>query len=232
MKKLLNVTLLYFLCSCASLHTSSTHFVPSITQKGQFEGETFAGSQAAGANFAYSPLSHLTVMGNVQATLVKKSSSTFQRNCEVAVGTYGSRSRMIYGINAGYGMGVYNWDYTLTTDSSVSPLRANGNFQKVMIQAFLAFTDDSTDPTWLAGVSFKENYFWDQYVSISYETRHATDNSGLQRNTSFEPCIFVKNFFTKKFYLNAQAGVNISYANSTFLPARYVFTRIGIGMKL
>jgi hypothetical protein len=232
MKRLLNVMSLYFLYSCASLQTSSTHFVPSITQKGQFEGETSVGSQAASVNCAYSPLNHLTVMGNVQALLVKKNSSASQRNCEIAVGTYGSRSRIVYGINMGYGMGTYNWDYVPATDSSVSPLRANGNFQKVMVQAFLAFTDDSTDPTWFTGISLKENYFWDQYVSINDETHQVMDNRGLQRNTSFEPCIFTRNFFTRKFYLNAQAGMNISYSNNAFLPARYMFTRIGIGMKL
>ena len=231
-EKILRDTIFGFLFSCASLHTPSPHFVPTITKKNQFEGEASAGLRSASVNFAYSPLNHVSIMGNVQGLPVKNSTPYFQRNCEVAIGIYGSRRRMIYGVNGGYGMGAYNWDYNQFNDSVSYSLHTKGNFQKLMLQVYIAFTDDSSSPSWCTGISLKENFYWDQYASLKYTTQENENFSGLQRNTSFEPCIFTKNFFTRKFYLNLQAGMNISYDHSMFWPTQYVFTRIGLGLKI
>src|ERR1700754_3034648 len=96
--------------SCVSLHTPSPHFVPSISGKNQCEGEVSVGLSSASVNFAYSPLNRLTLMGNVQGLPLNPNSRRYQRNCEMAVGTYGSGKRTMYGLNAGYGMGAYSWD--------------------------------------------------------------------------------------------------------------------------
>lgn len=232
MKKYLGVLSLFFLISCASLHTPSPHFVPSITKKNQFEGEATAGLKSASVNFAYSPLKHLTVMGNVQALPFKNNTVHFQRNCEMAIGTYGSKSKFIYGLNGGYGMGAYNWDYNQFNDSLSYSLHTKGNFQKLMLQLYIAVTDNSSDPNWLTGISIKENFYWDQYASLKYTTRENENFSGMEKNMSFEPCFFAKRFFAKKFYFNLQAGMNISYDHSMFWPTQYVFTRIGLGLKL
>jgi len=232
MKKYSGILFLFFLCSCASLHTPSPHFVPSITKKKQFEGEASVGLKSASVNFAYSPLNRLTVMGNVQALPFNTPSSHFQRNCELALGTYGSRRNLLFGFNTGYGMGAYNWDYSQFNDSVNYTLRTHGNFQKLMAQVFFTLTDESSDPTWLAGISLKGNFYWDQYMSLRYTTRENEDFSGMEKNMSFEPCIFAKNFFTQKFYMSVQAGMNICYDRSMFWPGQYVFTRIGVGLKL
>jgi len=102
----------------------------------------------------------------------------------------------------------------------------------MMLQLFLAFTNDSSDPSWLAGISLKENFYWDQYTNLSSARQQAADFSGFEKNTSFEPCFFAKNFFNKKFYLNVQAGMNISYDHTMFWPTQYFFTRIGLGLRL
>jgi hypothetical protein len=232
MKKHLGILSLFFLCSCVSLHTPSPHFAPSITKKKQLEGEAAIGLKSANVSFAYSPLNHLTIMGNVQNLPFKNGSSRFQRSCEVAIGAYGSRKKVIYGLNMGYGMGAYNWDYWHFNDPTAYLLYTQGNFQKIMIQAFLAFTDDSDDPHWVTGISLKENFYWDQYTSLRYTTEQNKDFAGMERNMSFEPCIFTRNFFNKCFYLNLQAGMNISYDRSMFWPMQYVFARIGLGLKL
>jgi hypothetical protein len=232
MKRSLCIIPLCLLFSCVSLHTPSTHFVPSITQKNQFEGEISFGPRLAGLNLAYSPLKHVTVMGNVQALPLKVSTSRYQRNCELAIGLYGNKRRLIYGLNAGYGMGSYNWDYFLANDSTSYSLSATGNFQKLMVQPFLAFTNDASHPKWFAGISIKGNYFWDQYTSLKYSTEQAQHFSGLKMNTSLEPCLFTRNFFSENFYLNAQAGMNISYDESMFWPTQYLFLRLGIGLRL
>jgi len=232
MKKYFGTLSLFFLLSCASLHTPSPHFVPSIIKKNQFEGEAAMGLKSASVNFAYSPFSRVTIMGNVQALPFKNNNAHFQRNCEVALGTYGSASRLIYGINGGYGVGAYNWDYSQLNDTLHYVLHTHGNFQKLMLQVYVALTDNSSDPQWLTGISLKENFYWDQYASLRYTTRENENFSGMEKNMSFEPCVFVKRFFTKKFYFNAQAGLNVSYDHSMFWPAQYLFTRVGLGLKL
>lgn len=232
MKKILPIVSLVFLCSCASLHTPSPHFVPSISKKSQFEGEANFGIRVTSVNFAYSPLQRLTVMGSVQGMPLSVNSANYQRSCEVALGTYGSRKRFIYGLNCGYGLGAYNWRYDQFNDTVGYSIYTHGDFQKLMAQVFFALTDNPDEPKWLAGISLKGNYYWDQYASLSYTTRQQKDFSGLQQNTSFEPCLFTKNFFTRRFYLNAQAGMNISYDQSMFWPLQYVFLRVGLGLKL
>jgi len=232
MEKYLGVLSLFFLFSCASLHTPSPHFVPCFTKKNQLEGEVAAGVKSANVTVAYSPLKHLTLMGNVQGLPYRNNTAQFQRNCELAIGTYGSRKRILYGLNVGYGMGAYNWDYNQFNDSASYSLRTKGNFQKLMLQIFIALTDDSSDPTWMAGISLKENFYWDQYTSLSDTRKQSADFAGLEKNTAFEPCLFVKNFFSKKFYLSVQAGMNISYDHSMFWPTQYLFTRLGLGLKL
>lgn len=232
MIKHLGILFLFCLSSCASLHTPSPHFIPSITGKNQFEGEAAVGLRSASVNFAYSPLNRFTVMGNVQGLTLKNNQVSYQRNCELAIGTYGSRSKIIYGVNAGYGLGAYNWDYNQFNDSINYSVHTKGNFQKIMVQVFLAFTNNSLDPSWIAGISLKENFYWDQYASLNYTAQQTKDFAGLEKNMSFEPCLFTKNFFTKKFFMNIQAGMNISYDRSMFWPTQYLFTRIGLGLKI
>lgn len=232
MQKYPGLLFCFFLFSCASLHTPSPHFVPSITKAKQFEGEAALGLKSASASLAYSPLNRLSLMANVQVLPYNNNKHNFQRNCELALGTYGSRKKIIFGFNAGYGMGAYNWDYMQFTDSAALTLRTNGNFQKIMAQVYLAFTNDTADPSWMAGISLKENFYWDQYVSLSSTKKQMNDFSGFEQNTSFEPCLFAKNFFGKKFYLNVQAGMNISYDRTMFWPTQYFFTRVGLGLKL
>ena len=128
-------------------------------------------------------------------------------------------------------MGTYNWNYTQFNDSISYSLYTNGNFQKIMVQAFMAVTDDSDKPSWFAGVSLKGNYYWDQYTSLRYSTSQNNDFNGLQKNMSFEPCLFVRDFFSRRFYLNLQAGMNISYDRTMFWPTQYLFFRVGIGVQ-
>jgi|GEM_PF-2489262 len=232
MKKYLALPILAVIYSCASLHTPSPHFVPSITKKNQFEGEAAAGLMSASVNFAYSPLNRLNVMANVQVLPTKNSGPHYQRNCEMAIGTYGSGKRIIYGFNTGYGMGAYNWDYNQFNDSTTYSLRTKGNFQKLMVQVYIAITDEPLKPNWMAGISLKENFYWDQYTSLKYTKQQHADFSGLEKNMSFEPCVFVKNSFAGKFYVHVQAGMNISCDRTMFWLTQYVFTRIGLGMRL
>ena len=232
MKKCLAIFPLLFLFSCVSLHTPSPHFTPTILKKNQFEGEAALGYGPASVSFAYSPLNHLSVMGNVQALLLTNKRSSHQRNAEVGIGTYGSWRKLIYGLNAGYGMGSYNWNYNQFNDSTSYSLHTNGNFQKLMVQGFIAFTDDASAPSWYAGVSLKGNYYWDQYTSLRYSTKQSSDFNGLQKNMSLEPCLFVRDFFSQRFYLNLQAGMNISYDHTMFWPTQYLFFRVGIGVQL
>lgn len=171
-------------------------------------------------------------MGNVQRMPFNAAPSQFQRNSEVALGTYGSLKHIIFGVNAGYGLGAYNWNYHQFNDSVSYSLLTKGNFQKLMLQAFLAFTDDSSHPSWLAGISLKQSFYWDQYASLKYTTRELADFRGAEKNMAFEPCVFVKVFFNEKIYLNGQSGMNISYDRSMFWPGQYIFVRIGVGLKI
>ncbi len=172
-------------------------------------------------------------MANVQALPFRKESSRYQRSCELAVGLYGTKRKIIYGINAGYGLGGYNWAYSISDDSTFYSINTNGNFQKLMLQPFIGFTNDAYTPEWIVGFSIKANYFWDQYASLTYSARdHSNTFSGLKNNSSIEPCIFTRNFFNRSIYLNAQAGMNISYDVSMSLPTQYLFLRLGVGLKL
>jgi hypothetical protein len=231
MKRCLGLLPLLFLFACASLHTPSPHFTPTITKKNQFEGQTSFGYKMAGVSFAYSPLNKLTVMGNVQALPLFNYTKSFQRNVEVALGTYGSAKKIMYGVNAGYGMGSYNWDYNQRNDSMNYILSTNGRFQKLMVQAFFALTDDSSNPQWCAGISLKGNFYWDQYVSLKKTSQLNQDFKGMEQNSSFEPCFFVRDFFSQRFYIDLQAGMNIAYDHSMFWPTQYLYSRIGIGIK-
>ncbi|WP_317899407.1 hypothetical protein [Aurantibacillus circumpalustris] len=222
----------FILFSCASLHTPSPHFTPTITKKNQFEGEASFGYGPASVSAAYAPLNHLTILGNVQALVLTKNAGFHQRNAELGIGTYGSCRKLIYGFNAGYGLGSYNWNYNQFNDSTTYSILTNGSFQKLMIQSFIAITDDATDPGWYAGISLKGNYYWDQYTTLRNSTQQANDFNGLEKNMSFEPCLFVRDFFTNRFYLNMQAGMNISYDHTMFWPTQYLFFRLGIGIKL
>lgn len=232
MRKYATILPFCFFVSCVSLHTPSPHFVPSITTKNQLEAEAYVGLRSASVNLAYSPIRRITLLGSVQALPFKRDNHNYQRSCELGVGTYGSRRKSIYGINAGYGLGAYNWDYMQFNDSIGYSVLTNGDFKKCMVQVFFALTDDSSNPGWVSGLSFKGSLFWDQYASLRYSHKDGDGFSGLEKNSSFEPCVFTRIFFNTHFSLNLQAGMNISYDHSMFWPSQYVFLRFGLGLKL
>lgn len=230
MFKITILVFLFFFVSCVSMHTPTNHFVPSITNKNQFEGEFSVGT-ALSLSAAYSPIKHLSVMANVQ-TLPKINSSTFQNCGELAIGFYCSTQKIVFGLNGGMGIGAYNWQYAQANDTMSYNLFTNGQFQKVTLQPFIAFTDNSADPSWFAGFSIKANYFMDQFTSLTYSYEEAPGFVGPKTNLSLEPCFFTRNSFSKMFYIKGQAGLNISYDDSMFWPTQYVFVRVGLGISL
>ena len=220
--------------SCVSLHTPPAHFTPTLTKKNQLEGEAGFGLVASNVNMAYSPLKHLSVMANVQALTFKKNNSGHYQKCaEFAVGYYGTKKRLIYGFNAGYGLGTQHLNFNFFTDTTSYSLQTSGKYQKLTLQSFIALTDNPDAPGWFLGLSLKESLYMDNYASLTnYGKERINVRNVDETNTSFEPCIFTKHFFSKRFCLTTQVGMNISYDESMFWPTQYVFLRIGAGIRL
>lgn len=193
--------------------------------------EATISTNAVNACVAFSPVKHLSLNLNANSMLGSLNSVYYQKNAEFAVGIYNVTKKLVYCLNAGYGFGDYNLSFFQFNDSTSYNLRTYGDFRKYTVQAYIAFSNNPSEPKWFAGLSFKESLFKDR-AEIKYS--YADDKAiiGSVSNSNFEPCIFYKYYPTRLLNINAQAGLNISYDRTMFWPTQYVFLRIGLGVRL
>lgn len=223
---------MFCLASCVSWHTPTAHFTPCLVKKNQ--GEAEATLSLNGLNFlsAYSPVKHLLIGVNLNAMARQQDQSFYQKGAELALGFYNTKKRVLYGFNAGYGVGEYNWTFHQFNDSISYSLQTLGNYRKYTLQAYLAFSNNPEDPEWFTGLSLKQSIFSDNSnLTYSYPGENKETINGTMINSNFEPCVFFKYYTLKKFQINTQAGMNISYDRSMFWPTQYFFLRIGLGFR-
>lgn len=223
-----------FMASCVSLHTPTNHFTPCLTGRAQFEGEASASVNNVAFNAALSPLKHVSVLAGMQYSTFKNKDGNYQNNAEFGIGYSRHVRWCLVGINTIYGQGSYKWDFSIPTDSAAYTLLTSGNYQKGVIQPYILFTNNTSKPKYVVGLSLKKNFYFDNLKSISDFGKNITQSkSETLLNTNLEPCIFYRKSFWKVFYLNVQCGTILMASDKTLVkPTQTTFGRIGIGLKL
>ncbi len=226
--------LVLFMASCVSLHTPTNHFTPCFTDRAQFEGEVSASANNVSFNAGLTPLKHFSALAGMQYSTFKSKGENYQNNAEFGIGYSRHIRWVLFGVNTIYGQGSYKWDFSIPTDSAAYTLITSGNYQKGVIQTYVLFTNNTSKPKYVVGLSIKQNFYFDNLKSISDFGKNLTQSkSETLLNKNLEPCLFYRKSFWKVFYLNVQCGTILMASDKTLVkPTQSTFGRIGIGLKL
>jgi hypothetical protein len=216
-----------------------------LTQKGRFDAEASVGLSSCNLNAAYSPVKYFAIFGNGQS-FIANASNNYQKSAEAAIGLYKQVKKVYFGINAGYGLGMYDMKFNTTYMEShtgqydyVDVIK--GGFNKCTGQAYISFLDDPENSRVQIGLSFKFNYYWDNYLHTSSSTgRHSLSyldayENIRTNNVSAELCFFSKFYIGRNFYTNFQLGYrpgneDFNYVND--IRERRIILRTCIGLNI
>jgi hypothetical protein len=228
---------------CMTPHLPSTHFTPLFTQRGQVDAEASVGLSSYNLNAGYSPVKHLALLGNVQSF-----PSNTQRSAEGAIGFYHQTGNVYFGLNSGYGQGIYSESYSISNTETVYREKINGNFNKWMNQFYISCLDDPANPQIQVGLSFRYNLYWDNYAHTledsvpniqyfkpaSFVPQALDKKEQIQsRNSNWELCLFTRCYISHHLYCSFQAGYRSADLGYNFeaIPRRYTF-RLGLGFNI